>query len=53
MFVPLSHVPLGHHKQVKWELGKKSELLLFQLSLQMLFYFLLSEKIDSLVHDST
>lgn len=50
MFVPLGHVPLGHHKQVKWELGKRSKLLLFRLSLQT--YFLLSGKTDSLVHDS-
>lgn len=39
MFVPLNHVPLGHHKQVKWELGKRSELLLFRLSLQTYFIF--------------
>lgn len=34
-----SHVPLVHHKQVKWELGKGSQLLPVQLSLHMYFVF--------------
>lgn len=51
-FVPLSHIPRGHHKQVKWDLGKRSALLLFSVVTAKVFYFLLSEKTDSLVPDS-